>query len=158
MGGGFICLEQTRSNKKTKKQILIFVNRAEIIEPPLDKTNNCVPSKDSDQPGHPRSLSRVFAVRSIGSWGPKLSFCGQRRLWLDWADDWVHSHFVGFVMRRLIFLLYFQLPFYIQPDPPKMKWHEQTVVYECDISLASSEKHYLNWSINNNYCWEESIS
>ena len=28
----------------------------------------------------------VFAVRSIGRWGPKLSSCGQRRLWSDWAD------------------------------------------------------------------------
>ena len=29
--------------------------------------NECVPSKDSDQPGHPPSLIRVFAVRSVGS-------------------------------------------------------------------------------------------
>ena len=34
-------------------------------EPQHDKTNNvtCAPSKDSDQPGHPPSLIRVFAVR-----------------------------------------------------------------------------------------------
>ena len=32
-------------------------------EPPHDKTNNmaCAPSGDSDQPGHPPSLIRVFA-------------------------------------------------------------------------------------------------
>ena len=53
------------------------------------------PSEDSDQPGHPPSLIRVFAVRSIGSWGPKLSSCGQRRL------RWTHTHFVGFVMSWL---------------------------------------------------------
>ena len=35
----------------------------------------CVPSEDSDQPGHLPSLLRVFAVRSI-SYGPKLSSCG----------------------------------------------------------------------------------
>ena len=29
--------------------------------------NECAPSKDSDQPGHPPSLIRVFAGRSIGS-------------------------------------------------------------------------------------------
>ena len=46
----------------------------------------CAPGEDSDQPGHPPSLIRVFAVRSMGSWGPKLSSCGQRRLWSDWAD------------------------------------------------------------------------
>ena len=40
-----------------------------IIEPPHDKTNqmSCAPSEDSDQPGHPHSLIRVFAVRSMGS-------------------------------------------------------------------------------------------
>ena len=38
-------------------------------EPPHDKTNKmaCAPSEDSDQPGHPSSLVRVFAVRSMGS-------------------------------------------------------------------------------------------
>ena len=39
------------------------------FEPTLDKTNKmaCAPSEDSDQPGHPPSLIRVFAVRSMGS-------------------------------------------------------------------------------------------
>ena len=62
-------------------------------------------SEDSDQPGHPPSLIRDFAVHLMGSWGPKLSPCGQWRLWSDWADAqadlslrWAHSHFVGFVM------------------------------------------------------------
>ena len=48
-------------------------------------------------------------MRLIGS-GPKLSSCGQRRLWSDWADAqadlslrWAHNHIVGFVMRRLIY-------------------------------------------------------
>ena len=40
-----------------------------IIEPPYDKTNKmeCAPSEDSDQPGHPPNLIKVFAVRSMGS-------------------------------------------------------------------------------------------
>ena len=69
-----------------------------------NQQNDCVPWEDSDQPGHPPSLIRVFAVHSMGSWGPKLSSCGQRRLWSDWASPqsdlslrWVHSHFVGFL-------------------------------------------------------------
>ena len=35
-----------------------------LNEPPNDKTNKmaCAPSEDSDQPGHPPSLIRVFAV------------------------------------------------------------------------------------------------
>ena len=39
------------------------------FEPPYDKTNEmaCASTEDSDQPGHPPSLIRVFAVRSIGS-------------------------------------------------------------------------------------------
>ena len=38
-------------------------------EPPHDKTNKMAfaPSEDSDQPGHPPSLFRVFAVLSMGS-------------------------------------------------------------------------------------------
>ena len=60
----------------------------------------CAPSEDSDQPGRQPSLIRVFAVRSMGSLGPKLSSCGQRRLWSDWADAqadlrlrWAHIPF-----------------------------------------------------------------
>ena len=42
---------------------------AEISEPPHDKTSKMTraPSEDSDQPGHPPSLIRVFTVRLIGS-------------------------------------------------------------------------------------------
>ena len=32
-----------------------------------NQQNECAPSEDSDQPGHPPSLIRVFAVRSVGS-------------------------------------------------------------------------------------------
>ena len=40
------------------------------IEPPRDKTNKmaCAPSEDSDQPGYPPSLIRVFAVRMKKAW------------------------------------------------------------------------------------------
>ena len=66
-------------------------------------TNECAPSKDSDQPGHLPSLIRVFAVRLIGSQEPKLSSCGQQRAdaQADLSLRWAHSHFVGFVMSRL---------------------------------------------------------
>ena len=51
------------TNKKLLKLVSI------LNEPPRDKTNNvtCAPSEESDQPGHPPSLIRVFAVRSVGS-------------------------------------------------------------------------------------------
>ena len=39
-------------------------------EPQLDNTNKmaCAPSEDTDQPGHPPSLIRVFAVRMKKHW------------------------------------------------------------------------------------------
>ena len=42
-----------------------FTVPAKLSEPPRDKTNKmaCAPSEDSDQPGHPPSLFRLFAVR-----------------------------------------------------------------------------------------------
>ena len=74
-----------------------------------NQQSDYAPSEDSDQPGHPPSLFRVIVVRLMGSKGSKLSSCGQRRLWSDWADAqadlslrWAHTHFVGFVMSRLI--------------------------------------------------------
>ena len=74
-----------------------------------NQQGDCAPSEDSDQPGHPPSLIRDFAVRTVGSKGPKLSSFGQRRLWSDCADAqadlslrWAHTHFVGFVVSRLI--------------------------------------------------------
>ena len=44
-----------------------------LFEPKHDKTSKmiCAPSEDSDQPGHPSSLTRVFAVRSVGK-GPRF--------------------------------------------------------------------------------------
>ena len=50
------------------------------FEPPHYKPNKMifVPSEDSDQPGHPPSLLRVFAMRSVGSLGPNFASGGQR--------------------------------------------------------------------------------
>ena len=55
---------------------------------PHDKTNKmaCAPSEDSDQPWHPPSLIRVFAVRMKKAWVLSYPLSTQRRLWLDWAD------------------------------------------------------------------------
>ena len=71
--------------------------------------SDCAPSENSGLPGHPSRLIWVSAVRSKGTWGPQVSTCGQRRFWSDWADTqadlsirWGHTHFVRFVMSRLI--------------------------------------------------------
>ena len=55
------------------------------------------PTKTQISLGNPPNLIIVFVVRSVGSQGPKVSSCGQRRLWSDrvvtQADlrlRWVH--------------------------------------------------------------------
>ena len=75
-----------------------------------DKTSKitCAPRKNADQPVHPPSLIRVFAVRMKKHWVLSCPWSALRRLWSDWADAqadlslrWAHSHFLGFVMRQL---------------------------------------------------------
>ena len=51
-----------------------------------NQQNECVPSEDSDQPGHPPSLIRVFAVRMKKAWVLSYPLSAQRRLWSDWAN------------------------------------------------------------------------
>ena len=79
----------TRRNQIKRKYRINFRIFVEVLL--LNKTlpwaaswqnqqNDCAPIEDSDQSGHPPSLIRVFAVRSMGSWGLELSSCGQRRL------------------------------------------------------------------------------
>ena len=74
-------------------------------EPAHDKTYKmaCAPSEDSDQPGHPPSLIRVFAIRMKKAWVRSYPLSGQRRLWSDWADAqadlslrWAHTPFCRF--------------------------------------------------------------
>ena len=45
----------------------------------------CVPSKETDQPGHLPSLIRVFAVRMKKSGVLSYPLSAQQRLWSDWA-------------------------------------------------------------------------
>ena len=47
------------------KLIYMLMPKSYLLEPAHNKTNQmaCVPSKDTDQPGHQPSLIRVFAVR-----------------------------------------------------------------------------------------------
>ena len=81
-----------------------------------NQQSDCAPSEDSDQPGHPPNLIRVFPVRMKKAWVLSYPLSAQRILWSDWADvqadvnlRWAHSHFVGFVMLPLIsrlFLIY----------------------------------------------------
>ena len=46
----------------------------------------CAPSQDSDQPGHPPCLIRVFIVRIKKSWILSYPLSAHRRLWSDWEE------------------------------------------------------------------------
>ena len=76
------------------------------FELPHDKTNKMTvrPAKTQISLGI-RPVWSVLAVRMKKAWVLSYRLSTQRRLWAD-ADlslRWAHSHFVGFVMRRLIF-------------------------------------------------------
>ena len=77
-----------------------------IIEPPHDKTNKmaCASREDSDQPGHPPEESSLSAWRNIGA---SATYWTHSEDWDRTARmpslRWAHSHFVGFVTRRLNF-------------------------------------------------------
>ena len=92
-----------------------------------NQQNECTPSKDSDQPGHPPSLIRVFAVRSMGSEGPQLSSCGQQRLGSDWADAqadlsrrWACTQISSVILLQ------------------KLNWVSLRVIYPLEVSITCS--------------------
>ena len=71
-----------------------------------NQQSDCAPSEDSDQPGHPPSLIRVFAVRMKKAGVLSYPLSAQRRLWSDCADAqadlslrWAHCQFVGLSCR-----------------------------------------------------------
>ena len=92
--GYFVCFVVLR---------LKYTNFEAVIKMSRDMTkpaNECAPSEDSDQPGHPPSLIRVFAVRMKKTWVLIYPLSAQRRLWSDWADAeadmslcWAHMPF-----------------------------------------------------------------
>ena len=90
-----------------------------------NKQNDCAPSEDSDQPGHPSSLIRVFAVRLKKPWVLSYPLSAQRRFWSDWADAqahlslrWAHMLFCWFCHEAAhLFLLFFILSFsFLKPS------------------------------------------
>ena len=70
-------------------------------EPPHDKINKmaCAPSEDSDQPGHPPSLIRVFAVRMKKAGVHSYPLSAQRRLIsLGESESWLGTHAIFLVL------------------------------------------------------------
>ena len=73
-----------------------------------NQQNECTPSEDSDQPGHPPSMIRVFAVHKK-AWVLSYPLSAQQDsdqtggdAQADLSLRWAHTHFVGFVMSWLI--------------------------------------------------------
>ena len=64
---------------------LVCERQIKSFEPQHDKFNKmaCAPSTDSDQPGHPPSLIRVFAVHRKKAWALSYPLSAQLRLWAD---------------------------------------------------------------------------
>ena len=71
-----------------KLRILVHLGFS-LYELPRDKTNKvaCAPSEDSDQPGHPPSLIRVFAVSMKKARVLSYPLSAQPRRWSDWATS-----------------------------------------------------------------------
>ena len=70
-----------------------------------NQQTECSPSEDSDQPGHPPSLIRVFACVQWVAKDPSFlhadSEDSEQTAQFDLSLRWAHSHIVGFVMSRL---------------------------------------------------------
>ena len=59
--------------------------------------NECAPSEDSDQSGHPSSLIRVFIVRMKKAWIYRYPLSAQQRLirlgvWPGWSESLLGAH------------------------------------------------------------------
>ena len=71
----------------------------------------CAPSEDSDQPEHPPSLIRVFAVRMDIPWVLSYPLSTQRRLLSDWAlgGSAQSDLSLHWVLRTLLFFFFVML-------------------------------------------------
>ena len=130
----------TFSDVKTIKIIIIWAARRQ------NQQCGCAPSEDLDQPGHPPSLIRAFAVRMKKAWVRSYPLSRQWRLWSVWAEAqadlslcWAHTHFVGFVMRQLICK-------WTWHSQNKTHHHPQTRKEKMTFSTAHWCKQFYIWS------------
>ena len=124
----------------------------------LDKTNKmtCAPSEDSDQPGHPPSLIRVFAVRMKKHWVLSYPLSALQRLWSDWASAlsdlslrWVHRSFCWFCLEVL------HLPSLIRVFAVRMEKH-----WVLSYPLSALWRLWSDWAAvlslrwaHRSFCW-----
>ena len=101
-----------------------------------NQQNDCAPSEDSDQPRHPPSLIRVFAVRMKNAWVLSYPMSAHWRLWSDWADTqadlshrWAHAH---------LFCWFCHVAAHMQSS--NKRWLEAAKAYPCVYDCASPVK------------------
>ena len=122
-----------------------------------DKTSKmtCVSSEDSDQPGHPPNLIRVFTVRMKKAWVLSYLLIAQRRLWSDWAVGQADLSSLGAHTILLVLSCgssYFDsrehewfkkdLPAYLFPTPTD---HDASII-DVDVVREVCDVSYLNVS------------
>ena len=107
-------------------------------------------SEDSDQPGHPPKLFRVFAVRMKIPWVPSYPLSAQRRLWSDSANDkatpslrWAHKLFCRFCHAAAHITKQYQ-----QPIPTRVR----RFVYGWYLSFVTAPIWRICFE-----CWEAKI-
>ena len=114
--------------------------------------SECVPSEDSDQPGHPPSLIRVFAVRMQKDWVLSYPLSEQRRLWSDWVDAqadlslrWAHTHLLVLSCRGsyVILITYQEM---LGPQYLSTGWYH--IISKC--SICNINMHNFQF-FNKNY-------
>ena len=71
---------QLEMNLNTTRDLMGLVSQINLSRDMTNQQSNCAPSEDSDQPGHPPSLIRVFAVRMKKAWVLSYPLSTQRRL------------------------------------------------------------------------------
>ena len=86
--------------------------------------------------GHLPSLIRIFAVCMKKPWVLSYPLSARQRLWSDWVDAqadlslrWAHTHFVGFVTRRLNCISYRSICF--------IKWLSKVCLLICTVMILS---------------------
>ena len=108
-----------------------------------------------------RPVYRVFAVRMKKAWVLSYPLSGQWRLWSDWADaqadlslPWAHSHFVGFVMSRLIcVIMYRQREHLILPASLglwRLKKTQNMFHFRRIWQLRIWKKYWMIWKLERN--------
>ena len=171
-GGSIIVCQHTKSCKviitSNRKSVTLFTSlfswRRSTCEPPHDKTNKvaCASSEDSDQPGHPPSLIRVFAVRSVGSKGPKVSWTVKTLIRLGgcpgWSESSLGAHATLLVLSRGgscyigLILAYKIARSWVWPLPYILEYSLSCKIFNCARFSVVLYRKFPNYSDTRNIC------